>query len=444
MEYWNKGMETMPKDELRQQQFLRFKKIFTFAYENSKAHRALYEAHGISPDDLRSIEDISRVPLTNKAFLVGSLADRDNIYGSSLAVPERDVMFYHQTSGTTSAPVPQPDSMEDWYYHGECWANALWAHGVRPEDRVLIAFNYNLFIGFWQCHYGCEKLGAEIISAGGLSTEMKVRKIIELGVTVVATTPSYAFRMAEEAEKLGLDLKNSSVRILITSGEPGALIDGVKKRLGDAWGAGVFDNIGATEVGSWGFECEAHPGAMHINEANFYPEIIGIEDGLPITEPGKTGLLVLTNFFRKGRPCIRFNTNDLACWSKDDCSCGRSFRMIEGGIQGRADHILKVRGTFVNPAVVEDIITSHDKCSHSFQIVIHSDNKHIDVLAEAAEGLPESEYDSLAQEIGTLIHNATFVSMDVKILPFASLERSEGGKVKKIIDKRKESGIWKR
>lgn len=443
MDYWNSHLETLPVEELRKLQFERFRNIFTYAYENSPAYRKFYDSHGVTPESLKTLDDIHRVPLTSKKFLVESLED-GGLYGSSLSIPEEDVVFYHQTSGTTSVPVPQPDSLDDWYYHGECWAAALWAHGVRPSDRVLIAFNYNLFIGFWQCHYGCEKLGAEIISAGSLSTEMKIRKIVDLDVTVVATTPSYAFRMAEEAEQLGIDLKNSKVRILITSGEPGALIDGVKKRLSDAWGADVYDNIGATEVGSWGFECTAHPGAMHINESNFYPEIIGIDDGEIITEPGKIGLLVLTNFFRRGRPCIRFNTNDLACWSAESCTCGRSYRMIEGGIRGRADHILKVRGTFVNPAVVEHIISQHNKCSHSFQIIIHDDNKHIDVLVEAADGVPKTDYENLSGEISTLIHNATFVKMNVQVLPFAALERSDGGKVKRIVDRRKESGIWKR
>lgn len=440
MNYWNEKMETMPRERLRQLQFARFKKIFTYAYNNSAAHRKLYDEHGLTPDKLRGIEDIARVPLTDKKFIVGSMNEK--LYGSALTVPEGDVVFYHQTSGTTSAPVPQPDSLDDWYYHGECWAAALWAHGVRPSDKVMIAFNYNLFIGFWQCHYGCEKLGAEIIPGGGLSTEVRLRKILDLGVTVLATTPSYAFRMAEAAAELGIDLKNSSVRMLICSGEPGALIDGVKSRLRQAWGADVFDNIGATEVGSWGFECASHPGAMHINESNFFPEIIGLEDEKPITEPGVMGRLVLTNFFREGRPCIRFNTNDIACWAKEDCSCGRTYRMIDGGIRGRADHILKVRGTFVNPAAVEDIISKHDKCAHGYRITIHSDNIHITVTAEAAENVTEAEFASLADDLAHRIHNETFVKMDVDIVPFGSIERSGGGKAKRIIDLRKEQGIW--
>ena len=180
MKYWNSRMETMPREKLDRLQFLRFRNIFSYAYEHSPAYRELYDNHGIRPEDLKTPEDIRRVPLTDKSFLVQSLGG--SLYGNSLSIPEEKVVFYHQTSGTTSTPVPQPDSLEDWYYHGECWAAALWAHGVRPSDRIMVAFNYNLFIGFWQCHYGCEKLGAEIIPGGGLPTGMMARQTTKFGI----------------------------------------------------------------------------------------------------------------------------------------------------------------------------------------------------------------------------------------------------------------------
>lgn len=439
MEYWNPRFETMPRQDLEQLQFKRFKNIVTYAYNNSPAHRKLYDEHGICPDDLKSYEDIRKIPITNKKFITENLDD--TVYGRTLTIAPEKVVFYHQTSGTTSKPVPQPDSLYDWYFNGECWASALWAHGVRPSDKVLIAFNYNLFIGFWQCHYGCEKIGCEIIPGGSLPTEVKLQKIQELGITVIATTPSYAFRMAEAAEKLGIDLKNSSIRKVITSGEPGGLVDGVKDKLEKAWGADVYDNIGATEVGSWGFECTARSGGLHINETNFLPEIIGLEDDEPITEPWKYGRLVLTNFFRSARPCIRFNTNDIACWAEKPCSCGRTYRMIAGGIQGRVDNILKVRGTFVNPVVVEDIINKYEKCSQEYQIIIHEDNNHITVNAEAAQGVGRAEFADIAREVSNRIHNATFVKMDVIIVPYGSMERSDA-KSKRVIDLRKEKKAW--
>ncbi len=439
MIFWNKNLETMPRDELTQLQFRRFKNMFTFAYENSPAYRKLYEESGITPADLKGFEDISKVPIISKKFITENL--EGSLYGSTLAVKPENVAYYHQTSGTTSKPVPQPDNLFDWYYNGECWANALWAHGLRKSDRVLVAFNYNFFIGFWQCHYGCEKIGAEIVSGGSLPTEVKIQKIYELGITALATTPSYAFHMAEKAHDMGYDLANSPIRILVTAGEPGGLVPSVKGRLQKLWGADVFDNAGATEVGAWGFECTAGSGGLHINEACFLPEIIGIEDEQPITEPGVYGRLVLTNFFRSARPCIRFNTNDIACWSKDPCPCGRTYRMLEGGIQGRVDHILKVRGTFVNPIVIEDIINGYEKCTQEYTITIYEDNNRILVTAEAAKGISEEEYPDIAEEIKKRIHNATFVKMEVKMVPCGTMERSDA-KSKRIIDLRKGRKEW--
>ena len=432
-------METMPREELRELQFKRFKNIFTLAYNNSAAYRELYDSHGITPDDLKCYDDIRKVPIIDKKFFSDNLND-GSVYGRTLTCASEDVVFYHQTSGTTSRPVPQPDTREDWYYNGECWANSLYAHGVRPGDKALVAFNYNLFIGFWQAHYGCEKLGVEIIPGGGLPTDVKLQKIKDLGITVLLTTPSYAFRMAEAAEESGFDAKNSSVRIIITSGEPGGLVGGVKKKLEEMWGAEVFDNIGATEIGAWGFECTAHSGGTHINESCFLPEIIGLEDNEPITEPGKYGRLVFTNFFRTARPCIRFNSNDIACWSEEPCPCGRTYRTIAGGIQGRADHILKVRGTFVNPVVVEDVVNKYEKCSQEYQITVHEDNKKITVRAEAAQGIGESEFAAIERELSNRIHNATFVKMTTEIVPYGSMARSEA-KSKRVVDLRNKEAI---
>ena len=147
MKYWNQHIETMPVEQLRKIQFQRFKNIFAYAYENSPAYRELYDKSGVRPADLMRMEDIQKVPLTGKGFITANLSDTF-CYGATLSMPPEKVVFYHQTSGTTSKPVPQPDSRFDWYYHGECWASALWAHGVRPADKVLIAFNYNLFFVF--------------------------------------------------------------------------------------------------------------------------------------------------------------------------------------------------------------------------------------------------------------------------------------------------------
>lgn len=431
--FWNETLETISRERLEKVQLARFRNILSYAYQHSQAYRELYQRHGVTPESIKTISDVSKVPIVDKNFFYDS--GQALAYGKTLAVPASEVAFFHQTSGTTSTPLPQPDTYFDWQFHAECWAQALWAQGVRAADKVLIAFHYNLFIGFWQCHYGCEKIGAEIIPTGGLSTEIRLQKIRDLGVTVVVTTPSYAFRLAECAEKNGYDLAGSTVGKIILSGEPGALVEGVKEKIGKTWNADVYDVIGATEVGTWGFECQEHPGGLHILESDFYPELIGLEDGKLITGPGEYGKLVLTNFFRRGRPCIRFDTKDIACWAEGGCPCGRSFRLLKGGVQGRTDHLLKVRGTFFNPATVEDIVARDGRCSHEYRIVLQKDNYSIELQAEAAKGIEEASFAEIAADIGKKISNAAFLRLTVKILPYGSLERSDA-KTKRVVDLR--------
>lgn len=188
-------------------------------------------------------------------------------------------------------------------------------------------------------------------------------------------------------------------------------------------------------MGAWGFECSSHPGGLHILEPFFYAELVDMDSGEPITEPGRYGKLILTNLYRRGRPCIRFDTKDIACWSENRCECGRTFRMLRGGVQGRADHLLKVRGTFFNPATVENIIAKDENCSHEYRIYLGKDNYSVSLVAEAAKNVPESRFPEMEKELQRKISTAIFMRLNVEVLPFGSLERGDA-KTKRIIDLR--------
>lgn len=417
-------------EQLRELQLRRFRKICEHAYENSPAYRKLYMEKGFDPSQLKTIEDISRVPIIDKTFISSTLDD--TVYGSMLAVDEDDVFFYHQTSGTTSTPVCQPDTVADWTFNGEGWAELMWEIGIRPHDRVMVAFNYNLFIGFWGAHYGCERIGAEVVAGGGLTSEQKLLKIRDLGVTALALTPTYAFRLIEAAEKNDIDLKSLKVRKIICAGEPGALIPSVKQKLEETWGCDVYDHIGATEVGPWGFECAAKCGSMHINESMFYPELIKMDSEELITEPNEYGRVVITTFDRKARPCIRFNTNDIACWAEEKCSCGSIYRMFKGGIQGRGDHIIKARGTFVNPVVIENVIVKEPCVDREHRILVNPSGNMLMIQVEALPGVDKKDYEVIAARLKKNIFNCTFLNFKIEMLPYGTLERSEA-KSKKVI-----------
>ena len=432
--YWNPLIETMPAQELKALQLERFKKTFGNAFHNSKAYRQHYDNHGITPKDIVTFEDIQKVPLIDKEFMSGTMDG--SVYGSAIGVNEDQVVHFHQTSGTTAKPLNQPDTLLDWCWWSECWATVLWATGIRKGDRVMIAFGYGLFIGFWGAHYGCEKIGAEIISTGGLTSEQKIEKIRDLKVTAICATPTYIDRLTEAANEMGVDVSTLGVKRIICAGEPGALIPAVKTRMESAWNCNVYDHIGATEVGAWGYECDHGSGGMHVHEGMFLAELMELNSEQLITEPNIFGRVIITAFYRTGRPCVRFNTNDIACWQDGYCSCGRTFRLFKGGIQGRADHILKVRGTFVNPVIIEELIVGCADLSREYALIIQENGKDILLRVEAAQSIPSPDFESIRNKIWKIIYNKTYLNFHVEVMPFGTLVRS-AAKSKRVIDLRK-------
>ena len=428
--HWNVVNNLYDREQLEELQLKRFKEICTYAYENSPAYKKLYDEAGFDPSCIKTLDDIRKVPVIDKAFISSTIDD--TVYGSMLAVKDEDVFFYHQTSGSTSAPICQPDTVADWDIYSTCWAELMWEQGIRPSDRVMVAFNYNLFYGFWGAHYGCEKLGAEVVPGGGLTSEQKLIKIRDLEVTVLILTPTYAFRMIECAEKLNFDLKSLKIKKIICAGEPGALIPAVKAKLEEAWNCDVYDHIGATEVGAWGYECSAKPGSIHVIESMFYVELVKMDSFEPVTEPNEYGRVIITAFGRKARPCVRFNINDVACWDEKQCECGALYKMFKGGIQGRVDHILKARGTFVNPVVIENIIVKNEFTDREHRILINPSGNLLQIQVEAKEGIEKEQYEEIGSKLKKEIFNSTFLNFNIEVLPFGTLARSEA-KSKKVI-----------
>jgi phenylacetate-CoA ligase len=331
----------LPLEDLQRLQLAKFKKIFDHAYRNSRFHRRLYRQAGLEPGDIKTYADIRRVPKVEKAMMRDIQRKPPFPYGEALCVPLEEVTEFRQTSGTTGTPVYQPDTWQDWEWWAEAWATLLYAQGYRRSDRVFLPFGYNIFVAFWAGHYGAEKLGCEVVPGGVLNTEARILKIQELKASAMMATPTYVLGMADTArKKLGIDpAKDLTIRKITCAGEPGASIPSTKKRIEEAWGAKVYDHVGATEVGAWGFECSEQPGALHVNEALFLMQLEDLASGALIDKPGKRGKIVITALDRMAQPCIRFDSKDVAEWAKDPCPCGRTFRLIKGGVIGRSDDI---------------------------------------------------------------------------------------------------------
>ncbi len=305
--------------------------------------------------DIDSLEKLKRLPFTTKEELVEEQS-RQPPFGSDLTFPLERYIRIHQTSGTTGKPMYWLDTEESWNWWAECWKVIFQAAGVHSGDRIYFAFSFGPFIGFWAGWEGARKLGAMAISGGGQSTSQRIKAIVDYQATVVVCTPTYALHMASEARKVGIDLaQGSSVRITIHAGEPGASIPSTKRKIEEEWGAKCYDHPGATEVGAYGFECEPQPGGVHLNEREFIGEVIDPKSGAAVRE-GERGELVITNLGRIGSPVIRYRTGDLVQPSDRPCPCGRTFMRLQGGVLGRVDNMIVVRGVNVFPTAIENIM----------------------------------------------------------------------------------------
>ncbi len=247
-------------------------------------------------------------------------------------------------------------------------------------------------MAFWAGHYAAEKSGCEVIPGGVLDTEARILKIQELKATAIMATPTYVLGMAETArKKLGIDpARDLTIKKITCAGEPGASIPSTKRRLEEAWGAKVYDHVGATEIGAWGFECLEQPGGLHVNEALFMVQLEDLTTGELIEEAGRRGKIVITALDRIAQPCIRFDSKDVAEWADFSCGCGRTFRIIKGGVIGRTDDITKIKGVLLAPTAREEVVRSINGLSNEYEVIV-SKKGELDDITLKIELLPEQE-----------------------------------------------------
>jgi phenylacetate-CoA ligase len=425
-EYWNLVMETMPREKLLKLQLKKFREIFTWAYEHSKFYRQLYRGAGIEPGDIKTYDDIRKVPKIEKSMLRNAQGKEPFPYGDILAVPLSQVTEYRQTSGTTGQPVYQADTWQDWELSSEIMCYALWAQGYRPDDRVFVPFGYNIFIAFWAYHYAAEKIGCEVIPGGVLDTSARILKMQELRATAMGATPTYILGMAETARKMGIDpLKDLYIKKIMSAGEPGGSIPATRQRMEAAWGAKVYDQVGSTEIGHWGWECRYQAG-IHVNEGLFLVEIEDVETGKPVDRPGQRGKMVATNLNRMAQPCIRFDVKDIIQWEDRPCDCGRTFRILKGGVQGRADDITKVKGVLLSPAAIEEVVRDLPELGSEYLVVV-TKKGDIDDITLKVELLPghEKDVDAVKAKLTNQLRLKTNLGYNIEFHKCGSLPRSE-------------------
>jgi phenylacetate-CoA ligase len=425
--YFDRPVETAPREEIRRQHIARAQALLREVLASNVFYQRKLRNAGLGDaNDFTSLDDLARLPLTTKQEFVDDQSAHPP-YGSNLTYALDRYLRLHQTSGTMGQPMRWLDTRESWEWWARCWATVYFAAGMSERDRIFFAFSFGPFIGFWAAFAGAEHIGAMAISGGAQHSLQRVMTVMDLGATGLCCTPSYALHLAEVAAKAGIPLRDSAVERIVVAGEPGGSIAGTKARIEDAWGANVYDHAGATEVGAFGFTCPMQNG-MHLHEGEFIVEVIDPQSGTHADE----GELVVTNLGRLGSPVIRYRTGDRVRLNHASCECGRTFVRVDGGIVGRIDQMLTVRGVNIFPSAIEAIVRSHPAIQE-FAVVVDrvEELDQLELHVEIADEDPRHVAERIAQECA----HGLGLRVNVSVAPANSLPRFEL-KATRVTDKR--------
>ncbi|TLM69351.1 MAG: phenylacetate--CoA ligase [Deltaproteobacteria bacterium] len=432
MDIWDQTHECMPREELEQLQLERLQATLNRAYKNVTCYRRKFDEMGIIPEDIRSLDDLRRLPFTAKEDL------RLNYPYGMFAVPLREVVRIHSSSGTTGKPTVVGYTRNDIKTWSQLVARLLTAAGVTHDDVVQITFGYGLFTGAFGLHYGAELIGASVIPMGGGNTEKQLMIMQDYRTTALVGTPSYALTLADRMEKQGIDPKSLTLRFGLFGGEPWS--EEMRREIEQRLGIIATDNYGLSEVMGPGVagECRGRCG-MHIFEDHFLPEIIDPET-CEVLPPGSVGELVLTTLTKEALPVIRYRTRDITRLIYDRCDCGRTMVRMEK-TRGRSDDMLIIKGVNVFPTQIEEVLFQIEGCEPHYQLVIDRiDNVDtLEVLVEVNETIFFDEMKkqrAFVSMVEKRLASTLNVGARVKLVEPASIPRHEG-KAQRVIDRRK-------
>lgn len=433
--FWNRLTETMPRAKLDALHLQRVQALTHYAYEHSAFYRRKFDNAGIKPSDIRSLDDFKRkVPITDKSEFI-NLQQQRPPYGDTIALPLDFVAHHCETSGTTGVPLAIPYSMYDSVRYGESWVYGFWGLGIRPTDTFYFAFGWGNFAGFWSAYWGARRLGARVISGGGLDTKGHIDAILRMKPTVLISTPTFALRIAAVAAEMGIDLSKSSIKFTYHAGEPGpTALPGMREQIEKAWGAKAGELLGIAEVDAMAPGCPLGDG-VHVNEMNVFSWSMDPESMQEVLD-GEIGENIVTGYGNTAQPLLNYRTHDLVR-RRSSCACGRTWSKLEGAVLGRTDFMVTVRGTNVYQTAVENILTEVEGVSMHYELVLtHEEgNDCMRVRFEPEPTVDRSRWNSVAADAQARIHKALHVRLDVVAVEPRSLPRFEL-KTKRIIDQR--------
>jgi phenylacetate-CoA ligase len=428
---WDRKHETMSRGELETLQLERLKTQAANVYEVVPFYRQRFMEQGVTPLAIRTLADLAKLPFTYKRDF------RDNYPLGLAAVPKERIVRIHASSGTTGKPTVVAYTAGDIDTWSEVMARTITAGGVTKHDVVHNAYGYGLFTGGLGFHYGAERIGATVIPVSGGVTKRQIMLMQDLGSTVLCCTPSYALYLAEAAQEMGVDLRETALRVGIFGAEPWS--ERMRQEIEAKLGLKALDIYGLSEIIGPGvsIECE-HQCGLHIFEDHFLPEIVDPGTGMPLPW-GQRGELVLTTLTKEALPVLRYRTGDITSLNAETCACGRTMvRMAKPS--GRTDDMLIVRGINVFPSQIETVLLQVEGVQPHYQIIV--DRQHtlddLEVWVEVSEEVFADEIrglEALEQRIRNELHNALGIAARVRLVEPRSIQRSEG-KAKRVVDRR--------
>ncbi len=428
----------LPRAEIERRQLDRLQQLLAYVYEHVPLYRRLYDAHGFKPADVRSLSDFrTRVPRLDKPDL---MVDQDE-HGVALAnhLPGGVATYYHQTSGTTGAPLEEWSTAYDMLTVEDSWISTWWAAGMRPGDLMYFCFNFGAFAGFWTAFYAAQRFGATIVSGSGLSTAQRLAQVAKLRPAAVVATPTYLLRMVEEAHASGYDPSTFGMRFAVVAGEPATA--SARKRLTEAFRLQSFcDQYGISDA-MWGtVECPTDSGGIHVFEPAFYSYSIDPGSGEPVDEDGVVGENVITAFNRALQPIVNYRTHDLVRrYTVHDHGCGWTWQWLDGVVLGRTDFMLTIRGTNLYPTAIDNLLAEIPELTPNYELHITTDRgmDALTIRAETAEQVDSPG--ALSARIRRHLRDRLAVDIAVEVIEPGSLPRYEL-KTKRIFDHRKDEG----
>jgi phenylacetate-CoA ligase len=431
--YWNEKIETMPTEEIKKHQLQKLKLQVKHCYEKSGFYRKKFDQIGLKPQDIRSLDDLQKIPFTVKSDL------RDNYPFGMVATKSDDIVEIHASSGTTGNPIIGAYTRSDMEMWQELMARSIYTVGGRRQDVIHIAYGYGLFTGGLGFHYGAQKVGTKIVPASGGMTQRQIKLMKDLDVTILACTPSFAVYLAETmAQEDIVPEKDLKLRLGMFGAEPWS--DKIRERIEKEMHIQAFDVYGLTELCGPGvsIECPQHNG-LHIWEDNFIVETIDPDTG-EVLNPGEEGELVFTALTKTGLPMLRYRTRDISKINSEKCECGRTHSRM-ARVTGRSDDMLIIRGVNVFPSQIEYAVMCFSELATQYLIVLDRpgalDTFVVKVeLSEQAVKNTQTDKNALKNDIQKRIHIVTGISADVEIVKPGELPRTEG-KAKRVLDLRK-------